>query len=63
MQTPDGPVIQITLLGAFSVPFLLEADLDRTDWAWVSDPVEPSHSVSGTLGEVIYARHKALGLL
>jgi hypothetical protein len=62
-RTTHGPVIQISLLGEFAIPFLLENDLDRTDWAWVSDPVDPARSVAGPLGDVIHARHKALGLL
>jgi len=50
-------------MGIFGVAFQLAADLDRVDWAWVSDPIDPTRGVDGPLGEVIYARHQALGLL
>lgn len=50
-------------MGIFAVAFELVDDLDRPACAWVSDPLRPDRSVQGTLGEVIYERHKALGLL
>jgi hypothetical protein len=52
-----------SLMGTFGLGFQLAGDLDRTDWAWVSDPLHPDRNVDGPLGEVIYARHQALGLL
>ena len=51
------------LMGTFGVGFQLADDLDRVDWAWVSDPRHPDRNADGPLGEVIYARHRALGLL
>lgn len=62
-RTEHGPAVSVSLMGVFAVAFLLADDLDRTDWAWVSDPIDPSRSFEGRLGEVIYARHEALGLL
>jgi hypothetical protein len=58
-----GPAIVVSLMGTFGVGFQLVDDLDRIDWAWVSDPLHPDRNANGPLGEVIYARHRALGLL
>lgn len=56
-------ILNASLLGVFTVPFALADDLKRIDLAWVSDPVDPSRSCSGTLAEVVYQRHRALGYL
>lgn len=58
-----GPRIIVSLMGVFTSAFQLADDLDRTDWAWVSDPIDPRRNADGSLGVVIYARHKALGYL
>ena len=58
-----GPVIVVSLMGCFALGFQLADDLDRSDWAWVSDPLNPDRNADGPLNTVIYARHKALGLL
>ena len=60
-----GPhvTLSVSLLGIFTLRFLLAEDLRGVDLAWVSDPVMPAHSCHGTLGEVLHARHVALGLL
>lgn len=62
-RTPNGPAITVSLMGFFGATFQLTDDLDRPDWAWVSDPIDPSRNAGGPIGQVIYVRHKALGLL
>jgi len=62
-MVPSGPVVVVSLMGVFGLGFQLVDDLDRGDWAWVSDPHHPDGNAAGRLGEVIYARHQALGLL
>jgi hypothetical protein len=56
-------VLNASLLGIFTIRFVLTEDLKGADLAWVSDPLDPRRSFSGTLGEVIHKRHRALGYL
>lgn len=58
-----GPLVLVSLMAIFAVGFVLADDLDRTDWAWVADPLDPAADAQGPLAEVIYARHRAAGLL
>jgi hypothetical protein len=59
----QGPTVVVSLLGILGVGFVLTGDLDRSDWAWVADPLDAAADARGPLGEVIYARHRAVGLL
>jgi hypothetical protein len=56
-------VLSVSLMGIFTVRFLLAADCANVDLTVVSDPINQAHSAKGTLAQVIYQRHKALGLL
>jgi hypothetical protein len=58
-----GPIVVVSLLGIFGVGFVLAEDLDRIDWAWVANPLNATADAEGSLAEVIYARHRAEGLL
>jgi len=61
--SPPGPTTMVSLLGIFGVAFVLADDLDRADWAWVTDPLDVTADAQGSLAEVIYARHQSAGLL
>lgn len=63
MTVSGRAILNASLLGIFTVPFALAYDLKGADLAWVSDPLDASRSCSGTLGRVIYERHRALGYL
>lgn len=63
MTVGARPILNVSLVGIFTVRFALADDLKGTDQAWVSDPLDPRRSCSGTFTEVIYARHRALGYL
>jgi hypothetical protein len=56
-------VLNVSLLGIFTVRFLLGEDLVGSDITWVSDPLDPSRSFQGMVAQVIYERHRALGYL
>jgi len=56
-----GPMVVVSLMGILGVGFVLAEDLDRIDWAWITDPLDVD--TQGPLAEVVYARHKAAGLL
>ena len=62
-RTPRVLGVKVSLMGIHGIGFPLADDLDRTDWAWVSDPVDAQRSAQSSLGQVIYLRHRALGLL
>lgn len=57
------PVLSVSLMGIFTVRFLLAADCADIDLTVVSDPINPAHSFKGGLARAIYERHKALGML
>lgn len=56
------PILNVSLLGIFSVRFALADDLNGIDVVWVSDPLEPGRSFTGRLAQV-YQRQRALGYL
>lgn len=56
-----NPMVLVSLMGIFGVAFALDDDFDRTDWAWVSDPLDPAGDADGPLAEVIYARYELGG--
>lgn len=58
-----GPMALVSLMGIFTVGFGLADDVDRSDWAWVADPLDAAADAQGPLAEVIYARHVAARLL
>jgi hypothetical protein len=62
MQRPN-PMVLVSLMGIFGVAFALDDDFDRTDWAWVSDPLDPAGDANGPLAEVVYSRHELAGEL
>ena len=49
-------VAQVSLLGVFALRFDLGTDLAPIDAVWVSDPLSPTDSAQGTLGEVLVSR-------
>lgn len=53
------PILNVSLVGILTIRFALAGDLKGADLAWVSDPLDPRRSFSGTLGEVVYERHRA----
>jgi len=63
MTVAGRPLMNASLLGVFTVRFALADDLQGADLAWVRDPLDPSRSFSGSLGQVVYERHRALGYL
>lgn len=63
MTVAGRALLNASLLGVFTVRFALGDDLQGTDLAWVSDPLDPSRSFSGSLRQVVYERHRALGYL
>jgi hypothetical protein len=50
------PAAVVSLMGIFQLAIPLANDLSGLDVAWVSDPLEPSRSCSGSLAEVIGMR-------